>query len=418
MQRLVIIALLSLATAAQAAEYYINPRLETQVRQNSLSEREIPLSAYLDTGISGLPNSGTFDVSLKNNRTFKIEEDEFDLYQAVWRMQDLGGVVDVASGRQFVSPGFHAYLLDGASFSIGKDSWPLLISVIGGVPRYIETGDFHGTTGLVSGVTLELQGMGKMHSKLSAVYDKLDIGKKDWKQNETVLVGMNHSHYFSGKVKPSLYGSMEYDTAGKNIETGLVGFSIEPTKRLYWNIEGGHYNTNRSRSRTTIFGLYAIGAFYQGRTGISFTAFESAGAFEDLVLTGGYSYQRFSVSSGVSKSGNIADAGFRFHITPLYLDTGVTYRFYDSFGGRAHDVILNLHDEPIDKLFIDTGANYTKYSKITNEADTAISSFLSAGYEIVKGLQVSATGEYLRNNTFSSEFRGLVKLAYVLEGKL
>ncbi|MBI2091627.1 MAG: hypothetical protein HYT75_01350 [Deltaproteobacteria bacterium] len=419
MKRGVILAVLMVLSAyAEAASYYIKPRLETQVRKTSSDKREIPFSSYLDSGLSDLPHSGTFDVSLKNERIFKQEQDEFDLYQAVFRMQDLGGLLGVSGGRQFISPGFHAYLMDGASLSLGKESWPVTVGLFGGIPRYIETGDFHGEAGLVSGMTLDMSMNEHMHTRFSAVYDKLDINEKNWSENETVLVGMSHSHQFGSKLSPSLYGTMEYDTAGKTVETGLMGFSLQPLARLYWNLEGGHYNTNRDRARSTIFGLYTTGPFYQARTGANLTLIEDAGAVADFALTGGYSYQRLEISSSASKNGNIADAGFKFTIVPLHLDAGVTYRFYDSFGGRAHDVIVSLHDEPFDKAALDAGADFTKYSKITNDNDTATSVFLMAGYELLKNLEISAGGEYLRNNIFSSEWRATAKLGYKLEGKI
>src|SRR3989338_4403760 len=267
MKRLIILAAVLFPVVVHAGSYYLDGRIQSQARENSLSEREVPFDVYMDAGLAELPQQGTFDVSFKNNHTFNsdfTDGDEFDLYQAVFRMQNLGGVADVSAGRQFLSPGFHTYLVDGLSTTIGKDDWPIVFTLFGGIPRYIESGDFHGEAGLVSGMTIETQIMDHMHTKFSMIYDKLDIDAANWKENETVLVGMSHSHYFGGNMAPTLYGTMEYDTAGSVIETGIMGFGLQPHRRIYWNIEGGHYNTNRDRTRTTIFSLYANGPLYQG----------------------------------------------------------------------------------------------------------------------------------------------------------
>jgi len=252
----------------------------------------------------------------------------------------------------------------------------------------------------------------------SAVYDKLDIHNNDWKDNDTVLVGMSHSQIFSAKLEPTLYGTMEYDTAGKIVNAGILGFSIKPHRRVYWNIEGGHHEINRDWNRTSIFSLFATGPLHQGRSEVSITLLEEKGAFKDVVLTGGYAYQRLKISSSVSENGHLANGGLGFHIIPLRLDTNLAYALYDSFGGRAHDVSVTLHDEPIDPLVVDAGANFTKYFKVTNDNDTAISAFLEAGIKIIKRLTFSANGEYLRNNTFDKEFRVMARLGYSLEGSI
>ena len=420
MKKYAIILLLLIPELAFASSYYIDTRLAAQVRGNALAEKEYPFTTYLDTGLKELPKDGTFDVSLKNSRTMRTGSDsnDFDLYQAVFRTQNLGGMLDISAGRQFISPGFHAYLMDGLNAAVGKDDWPILVKFFGGVPRYTETGDFHGTTGLVTGTAIEMQMFERMNTRLSAVYDKLDIHNNDWKDNDTVLVGMSHSQIFSAKLEPTLYGTMEYDTAGKIVNAGILGFSIKPHRRVYWNIEGGHHEINRDWNRTSIFSLFATGPLHQGRSEVSITLLEEKGAFKDVVLTGGYAYQRLKISSSVSENGHLANGGLGFHIIPLRLDTNLAYALYDSFGGRAHDVSVTLHDEPIDPLVVDAGANFTKYFKVTNDNDTAISAFLEAGIKIIKRLTFSANGEYLRNNTFDKEFRVMARLGYSLEGSI
>lgn len=407
------------ALEANSTSFYIDTRLETQVRENSLPQREAPFYAYLDTGLKELPNKGTFDVSLRNNYIFNVKDNEFDLYQAVFRMDDIAGVVGVSAGRQFVSPGFHAYLMDGLTTRIGKEDWPVAVTIIGGVPRYLEMNDFKGTAGLIAGATIELQGVDRFHLKLSGIYDKLDIKKTYWKKNDTVLTGVATSYLFNGRFMPNLYGNFEYDTAGKDIDTGLAGFRIRPFSRLFWNIEGGFFNTNRNRQRDTIFSLFSRSGFYQGRTGISVTAIESAGPIEDFVITGGYSYQRYhSTASSKADIGHLADGGIKFSVAPIYLTVLASYKYYKSYGGKANDIYFELHDEPFDILNFTAGGNITKYSKITNQKDTAISAFLMADLNIIKNFVLSAGGEYLRNDTFSREFRATAKLSYKFEGKL
>ncbi len=260
--------------------------------------------------------------------------------------------------------------------------------------------------------------MDGLHAKISGVYDKLNIKQSDWRQMDTVLAGFSGSYLFKGSLMPLLYTNIEYDTAGKVLNNGIAGFSLRPVHWLYWNAEAGHYDTNRDRIRQTIFGLFAIGAFYQGRSGVSITAVESSGALEDLTFTGGYAYQTYHAAPQVKAVGNIADGGVRFTIKPIYLTTLVSYRYYKSFGGKAHDVYIELHDEPFELVNFTAGGNITRYSKITSERGTAISSFLLADLNVTKFLTLSAGGEYLRNITFNHEFRATAKLSFKTSGKI
>lgn len=409
------------SVTAEAASYYVNPRLQTQVRENFLNEREAPFNVFLDTGVHELPKEGTFDVSLLNNTIFSSPDDrndEFDLYQAVYRMNKIGDTVDISVGRQFLSPGFTTYLIDGLSTTIGKSDWPVSVEIIGGIPRYIETGDFHGEVGILTGATIELQGFKNHYARLSVLYDKLDIKINDWDRNETVLVGLSTSHQFGGKLIPNLYGDFEYDTAGKVVDTGTAGLRLKPQKRIYCYIEGGYYNTNRDFRQPSILGLYATGAMYQGLGGLQIVAVEENRIFGEVAFNAGYAYQRFDSGPGDADNGNNVNAGVAFSILPLRLDSGITYSFYDSFGGRAHDILVALHDEPINRIALDAAFNYTKYTKVTNDNDDAVSAYFMAGFEIVKNLILSAGGEYLNDNVFKNDWRATAQLAYRLEGNL
>lgn len=418
MRRIIIIAILLLPAIAHAGRFYLNPEILTQVRKDSLNTRQVPFDFYLNTGVYDLPEEGTFDVSLRNDHIFNIGENQFDLYQAVFRMKDIGDAVDISAGRQFLSPGYHAYLIDGLTTDIGKDDWPVHVGFVAGVPRYLEISDFHGNVGLLAGTTLQLNGFDNTSAKLSAMYNSIKATEGDWKKNQTVLVGLGLYHKFSAKVLPELYGDFEYDTAGKVINTGIAGFGFRPHWRVYLNVEGGVYNVDREWRMPSILGLYSLGPMYQGDTGLNILLYEGNDVFEGVSLDASYSFQRFEAASKKADYGNLAMGGLNFTILPAKLDTSIAYRFYDSFGGRANDVQLSLHEEPAKKVYIDFTANYTKYVKITNDNDDAIGLFLMTGVEVLKNLVLSAGGEYLRNNTFRNELRATAQLSYNLDGKL
>jgi len=417
--RFFVVLMLFLPLLAEASSFYIRPEVQMQVLEDSLSDREVPLNALLDTGLGDLPNNGTFDVSLFDNRTFKIGENSFDLYQAVFKMKEIGGYVNFSAGRQFITPGFHVYLMDGVDMSIGGADWPLRIGLLGGVPRYLEISDFHGTVGLITGAYLELQGFRNHHAKLSAIYQRLDFdAKREWGANSTLLAGLSDTYRFEVPWRPTIYGNVEYDTGGRSIDTGMGGIRVQPTRRFMFNVEGGTYNTNRKWQMPTVYSLFTSGAYYQARGGISYTFIDMGDVFEDLTLKADYSFQRYHIQTPLTTSANLADAILCMDITPIRLDATIGYTFYDSYGGKAHDVIATLHDEPFDKFYIDLGVNYTRYSKITNVKDNAYDVSLIAGYEILKDLVLSAGGEYLRNNVFSSEFRATALLSYNFQGKI
>lgn len=419
-RKAVLFIVLFFPLSAHATSYYFKTFVELSRRENSLYQHEVPFNVYVDTGLKEMPQDGTFDVSVKNNwiKRSQASVEEFDLYQAVLRFRDIGEVVNVSVGRQFLNPGFHAYLMDGVDTTIGKGTWPVEFELFGGVPRYLENGDFSGNSGFVGGATLNVPVRGGSGPRFSIIYNALDLGKNDWKQNDTVLVGVADSQTFGGKSRPTVYTNAEYNIAGKDLETGVLGFSFQPHWRLYWNVEGGYYDTNRAWGMQTIFGSFGRGAYYQARTGISVTAVEDAGPVEELVFTAGYSYQRLKVPAGWFSNGNLADGGVSLSLEPLMTDIGLVYRYYDSFGGRANDFYGAVHCEPLDMLSFDAGGEFTKYSQITNVRNDSTSAFLTANVDIIKSLTLSVGGEYLRNVTFKNTWRVLGLLSYNMGGKL
>lgn len=419
MKRLLIfIFALFVPVTVSAASYYIDARPQVQVRQNALSEREVPFNFFFDTGLADLPKDGTFDVSLKNNKTFNVYGDEFDLYQAVFRLQNIGDVLDISAGRQFLSPGFLTYLIDGLTTTIGKDDWPVRVTLLGGVPRSIETGDFSGNTGLVAGTTIELNKYENTHIKLSAVFDSLDLENRAWKTSETVLVGLSGERQFGGKLMPNLYGNIEFDTAAKVVTTGLLGLRLKAHRRIYLNFEGLEFNANRDWRTPSILALFAQGPFYQGYAGTQVVLVEDHKILGSVSVNTGGSYKRFKSGPTKKTNGYGADGSLQFSILPIKLETVFAYKFIDGYGGRSHDMFLALHDEPIKKLFLDAGANYTRYAKITNQKDEALSLYWMIGYEIIDNFVLQAGGEYLRNATFKNEWRGTAMLSYRLEGSM
>lgn len=419
MRKHLVCLILLLPLTAEASSVYVKPALQMQVLENALSQREVPLNMLLDTGLKDLPNSGSLDISLFDNRTFNIGENSFDLYQAVFKMKDVGGFVNFSAGRQLVTPNFHAYLIDGAEVSLGGTDWPVRIGLLGGVPRYLEVSDFHGTVGLVTGGYVELQGFRNHQARLSVLYDRLDFStKSQWGANSTVLVGLSDTLAFDIAWRPTVYVNGEYDAGGKSVDTGMGGIRFQPTRKLMFNVEGGTYNTNRKWQMPTVYSLFTSSAYYQARGGVAYTFIDMGDVVDDLTLKADYSFQRYRVQTPLATNAHLADAILSVSIVPIRLDASVGYTFYDSYGGRAHDVIVTLHDEPFKKFSVDLGGNFTQYSKITNVSDTAIDVYLLAGYELVKGLVFTAGGEFMRNSVFDKEFRATALLSYDFQGKI
>lgn len=394
------------AAPAVAGELRLDAAEWSQYRKNAKLQRELPTNTYLGGGVTDL---GKWHVGAQTDMRFfrdlKRSIGDYDLYQGLVHAQPSESV-QFDLGRQFVSQGFSAEILDGVRTTVTPFS-AMAVTAYAGVPRSVDRGDFNKNDGFLSGLSIAVRNIPKTNLQLHTAWRKNDLSQKNWRENDTLRVGADLSHQFGGFAKPMVYGLIEYDAAGKLVETGTVGVDVYPSRRVAINLEGNYFNINRSTTRPTIMSLFTQGPLWTARASSTIALIPG---WVDLVER--YAYQRVELQTGVHRSGHLVDIGPSFTVESIGLAVEPGYYYEKSFGGRVHGVRLAAHEEFTPRLTADAGIDYATYRKVTNDNDNAFSSMVWAGYEIVKGWKVSAGVEYNKNNAFNRDVRGSLHIDY------
>ena len=268
---LLVFVLLVASPAAWGASFRLDTSVVGQIRENSANQNESPINGYLGLGFAQPSWNFSGETDMRLFRDFSRKLDDYDLYQAVLHFQPVP-ILKVDFGRQFISEGFFTTVLDGIRTSIMPAGY-LDITLYGGIPRSVEVGDFHKDDGLLAGMSVGLKNVPRTNVQLHLAWRKNDISFRDLVENDEVFLGANVSHQFDVTTKPMIYGLIEYNLAGKNIDAGTAGVDITPAKWVALNLEFNLFDVNRASDRPTMLGL-----FTQGRT-LSRTFFSTFNIF-------------------------------------------------------------------------------------------------------------------------------------------
>ncbi len=390
-----------------AADFHVDTTFLGQTRINENNQRETPLNGYLGFGGSqdgGWRFSGQVDMRFFGDPSLEISE--YDLYQAVLHFTPVEKL-QVDFGRQFINQGFFADVIDGIKTTITPSKY-LEVVLYTGIPRSVEIGDFNKNDGLLSGLSLGLQGVPKTSARMHLAWLKNNIRFGDLPVNDEILLGFDASHQFGGPLKPMVYGLLEYDIPAKVLDAGTLGVDLYPHRRVSLNLEFNYFNINRDTIRPAVLGIFAQGPVITGRFSSTWTAVPN---LLDVVQT--YSYNNVEIQGGgVRRDGHLFDIAFPFSFESIGLYFQPEYYFQQSFGGRAHGVRGTIHEDFPKKVSLDVGVEYTNFKKVTNDNGFAFSTVIWAGYEVIKNLKVSAGFEFNKNPFFNQDIRGSWKISY------
>lgn len=394
------------ATPCRAGTLRVDGEAWGQFRKNAALQREVPINTYLGAGVADL---GKWHLGaatdLRFFRDLQRSIGDVDLYQGLVHAQPREAIqLDI--GRQFVSQGFAAGVLDGVRTTVVPFD-RLAVTAYAGMPRTVERGDFNRDDGLLSGLSFALRGAASTSAQVHVAWRKVVFARRDWGANDTVRLGVNLAHRFGGRMRPMAYGLFEYDAAGKVVEAGTVGIDLAPTGRVALNLEGNYFNADRATNRPTILALFTQGPLWTARCASTVTLVPG---WLDVVER--YAYQRVTPQAGLHRHGHLLEIAFPLTIASIGLAIEPAYYFEKSFGGRLHGGRLVAHEDFTDRLFADAGVDYVTYQKVTRDNDTGLSTWGWAGYEIVKGWRVAAGVEYNKNNAFNQDVRGTLQIGY------
>ena len=386
-----------------AAEYNIGTKILGEVKKDTQNRRLFPVDGYLSGSAYGSKISAETDMRFF--RDFETDNDKYDLYQTVAHLMPMD-TLQFDLGRQFVNQGFFVEVLDGVQATVSPTEH-FFTTLFSGIPRDIEVRDFRQNDRLLTGLSLGLKNVKKTDATLHAVWRTNNIHTMDLNRNDQVLVGATLSRQFAVSSTPFVYANFEYNATGELVQTGTAGFDIYPTSRIALNLEGNYFNIDRNYAQQTVQGLYSTGRLIDARLSSTWTLVENF-----LNLTENASYENIEVLADDFRNGWRVDSGFQLNVEKARFRFEPVYYYIKSFGGHVNGVRSYFHEQFNDLFYAELSIDYSTYKKITNDNDYAVSLYGWTGYEVVKGLVLSAGFEYNRNNLFDEDARAAFRIDY------
>lgn len=386
-----------------AAEYDVGAKILGQVRKNTQNLQRLPVDGYFSAEAYGSKVSAETDMRFF--RDFDTRVDKYDLYQTVLHVRPLE-TLQFDMGRQFVNQGFFAAVLDGVQATVSP-SEHFFTTVFSGIPRDIEMENFNNNRRLLTGISLGLKNVKRTEATLHAAWRSNNIHMFDAGRNDEALVGLTLSRQFAVSSTPFVYANFEYSATGKVVQAGTAGLDIYPTSRIALNVEGNYFNVDRNFSQQTIQGLYSAGRLIDARLSSTWTLVENYLAFTENV-----SYENIEVLSRDFRNGWRAEAGFSVTAKKAGFRFEPVYYYIKSFGGTVNGVRGYFHEQFNDLFYAELSVDFSKYRKITNDNDNALSFYGWTGYEVAKGLVLSGGFEFNKNNFFDRDARGSFRVDY------
>ncbi|MBI4411131.1 MAG: hypothetical protein HY541_01445 [Deltaproteobacteria bacterium] len=393
-----------------ADEIHLDASVAGQVREDDQSQRETPVNGYLGALFKDTESHFSTAADLRVFRDFNLRRDAFDLYQALIRWDPID-LLKLDFGRQFISQGFSTDIIDGIKMRIVPKGI-VGFTLYAGVPRTVEEGDFNRDDGLLTGLSIGFKDVPRTNAQIHVSWRKEEVNGTGFGGNDEILAGANLSYQLSNSPRTLLYGLFEYDTTGQVINAGTAGVDLSVGRLFSLNTEFNYFNVNRDSERPSILEAFTEGPILSGRGAFTLTLVRRT-----LDFVSGYSYQWEEITSGTHRPGHLLDAGFEitFEEEGLLLSPG--YYFRKSYGGTLHGVRALLHEQFTPRFYFSVAGDYAKYEKVTNHNGNAATLSLWTGYEVIKGLTLSAGWEMNRNVFFDNDVRGSFRIDYAFNHK-
>src|SRR3989338_2203022 len=191
-----------------------------------------PINGYMGAGWKPAESSWNAKTNFHVYKKLNSSKKDFNLYQTNIDGTFLQDKLHLTAGRQFLSLGLNAWLLDGMRLEIQpKETWS--VATYAGTPRTPDNGDFNTDDGMISGLGFFLHSVGGFTGQIGTHYRKKDIQGKDWNENDQLFGAAYGRYQFSEETAPSLYSGVEYDASGGSLDQAVFGLDWHPNK--IWN---------------------------------------------------------------------------------------------------------------------------------------------------------------------------------------
>lgn len=392
-----ILGLFGFFSPAFADSYYIRDTFLGQSREDLQDRREFPNHNYLEGRYQHL--KWRADTNLQIYRDWERRKEDFDLFENSIHGQLLQDRLELTAGRQFFTPGFNTFLMDGVSLDLLATE-KLGVDFYGGTPRYPETGDFKQDDDLLSGLRVFLRNMGGIAGNISTLYRRENFSQGDWIENDQLsLAGY---FVYDGKRAEQLrpYLGLEYQVSGKVLNLMNGGFNWMPKRPLSFNLEFNLFDENRQEARKTLTAFHTEDHIVQGRFGGSQKINRDFSLFENYSLT------HLKNTADRWRNSHQVEAGLDWFFWPAGLRITPAYAFTQSFGGKVHRASLGV-EKTFNRIISLTLSNhYAQFTKITHDNGKAFSSLVWLGWHATPQWTLGVHVESLKNNDVTRETRG------------
>lgn len=387
----------STAKATPLPNYYLRIFNLGEVRQNIRDQREAPTSHYLDGGYRA--TKWQTEAHGRIYRDWERDKQEFDLFETSLSAKLFKDRLELKAGRQFFTPGFNVYLMDGmnADWNFSKRAG---LGLYAGMPQYPETGDWSQDNGLLSGLHFFWNKVAGFTGNVGAVYRRRDLNRDNWIGNDQVVVASYFLYEPKEDGKFRLYSASEYQVSGNTLTQISLGGHFQIQRKHSLNLEFNVFDENREEIKETLLAVHADGRIYQGRFGARQQILRDVEFFQN------YTFGHMEDPSGNMSRSHQAEAGIDYTLWAIRLNVRPRYAFTKSYGGRFHAGSVGFSKRFLKKVSVLVDNHYVKFHKRTNDNGSAFSSLLWTGWDITKNLTLGGHAEFLKNNDVEKEFRG------------
>lgn len=391
------LAFFFLSASAVAGESYLRILGLNEWRDDIRQRKENPTQGFLDIGHK--ERKWEAEAHLRVGRDFERKKQGLDLYETNLFGRVLEDRLEIRGGRQFFTPGFNVYLMDGmqADFNLTRQ---VGFGVYAGIPQTPETDDFQIDTGLISGTRFFWNRISGLTGHLSTLYQQTDFSEKDWIETHRVSVA---GYLFFEPVEngnASFYTGSEYQVAGKTLNLLTFGTDFRPHPKWSFNLEGNIFNENRKEIKDTLTAVHADGPITQGRIGAR------QKLNRDLSLIENVTFSRLKDPARQMSHSHQLETGIDYYLYPLRLDISPRYALIRSYGGMAQRGSLFLARVFAKQVTLRLQNDYVHFTKRTHDNGGGFASLLWGGWHLTREWTLGGKVEFRKNNDVSREFRG------------
>lgn len=372
-----------------------------QIQEDKNGDTKFPFSQYGYLYISDPKLSSEFSTDFRYAKDLSGDDNRFDLYQAVFHINQFENYLDLQGGRFQVADGIDYFLVDGlkASGALTKNSnW----SLYGGWT--------HDTEWLTSRDSGKLVGGHFGYASLFGFRNQISFLIEDYKtgaKDQRISLALGHG--FS-PLHLSVDSGLEYSIKGNRISHAFLTNDYFITKVLSGDISYFFRNPliDNTQERDPIFANFSVSGVHSVRTGFSIHVKNWISLNPSYELS---TYRATDADRKITHQNNLA---VYLLSNPLKLRSRISYSYWKSYGGNSHLISYVGGYELTPRMDINLGGELAFYKKITNESAKASRAYVESNFKVTKRINFATNFELISNEDKERDVRVMFLLEMML----